>query len=281
MHQLDALIDRFAAGRISRRGLVKGAAALGVSGAALQALERSNIVVAQPAENSILWVSPRGTLEVLDDYAYWVAVKMGYFGDIETSWSRADRGHLRHQGGRQRPGRHGLPLARRLLAGDRAGQSLWSPSGEMGAYDVFDFAFRKGQAPASVTDLEGKTDRPRRSAGWQGIVDPMIAQAGGDPHHGQVRRRRSAAGARRWRRARPTPRSPGQGCARSGPRSGSTSTTSWARTGRSSRPTRSRSAAPTSRTRRSPTSTPATSAAGRMGLEFGYQNPRAATQITM
>ena len=30
-------------------------------------------------------MSPRGTIDVLDDYAYWVAVKMGYFGDIETT----------------------------------------------------------------------------------------------------------------------------------------------------------------------------------------------------
>ncbi len=67
MHQLDRLIERFATGSITRRGLVKGAAALGVSGAALQALQRSNIVVAQPAENSVRWVSPRGTIDVLDD----------------------------------------------------------------------------------------------------------------------------------------------------------------------------------------------------------------------
>ena len=31
------------------------------------------------------WVSPRGTVEVLDDYPYWVAKKFGYFGDIETT----------------------------------------------------------------------------------------------------------------------------------------------------------------------------------------------------
>ena len=30
-------------------------------------------------------MSPRGTVEVLDDYPYWVAKKYGYFGDIETT----------------------------------------------------------------------------------------------------------------------------------------------------------------------------------------------------
>ena len=34
---------------------------------------------------AVRWVSPRGTLEVVDDWAYWVAKKYGYFGDIETT----------------------------------------------------------------------------------------------------------------------------------------------------------------------------------------------------
>ena len=37
------------------------------------------------AAESVRWVSPRGTIEVLDDYPYWVAKKFGYFGDIETT----------------------------------------------------------------------------------------------------------------------------------------------------------------------------------------------------
>ena len=28
------------------------------------------------------WISPRGTIEVMDDYPYWVAKEMGYFGDL-------------------------------------------------------------------------------------------------------------------------------------------------------------------------------------------------------
>ena len=37
------------------------------------------------AAETVRWVSPRGTVEVLDDYPYWVAKKFGYFGDIETT----------------------------------------------------------------------------------------------------------------------------------------------------------------------------------------------------
>jgi NitT/TauT family transport system substrate-binding protein len=180
MQQLDALIDRFVTGHISRRGLVKGAAALGVSGLTLQALERSNIVMAQPDQNKIRWVSPRGTLDVLDDYAYWVASKMGYFGDIETSMEpgpiEATAGTKAVDTGQAdvaypSPGVYSLMIEQ--------GSPLISVF-EMGAYDVFDFAFPKGKALSSVKDLEGKTVA-LGSAGWQGICNPEIAQAGGDP----------------------------------------------------------------------------------------------------
>jgi NitT/TauT family transport system substrate-binding protein len=180
MDRFNELFDAFAAGRVSRRGLVKGAAALGVSGATLQALGRSNILLAQPAENRVRWVSPRGTIDVLDDYPYWVAVKMGYFGDIETT---LEPGPIEATAGTKAvvtgqadvaypsPGVYSLMIEQ--------GSPLMSVF-EMGAYDVFDFAFRKGEALASVKDLEGKTIS-LGSAGWQGIVDPEIAQAGGDP----------------------------------------------------------------------------------------------------
>jgi NitT/TauT family transport system substrate-binding protein len=180
MHQLDTLLDSFAAGRISRRGLVKGAAALGLGGAALQALQRSNIVLAQPADGSVRWVSPRGTIDVLDDYAYWVAVKMGYFGDIQTTLEpgpiEATAGTKAVDTGQSdvaypSPGVYSLMIEQ--------GSPLISVF-EMGAYDVFDFAFQKGQAPASVKDLEGMTVA-LGSAGWQGICNPEVAQAGGDP----------------------------------------------------------------------------------------------------
>ncbi len=180
MDRLDSLIDRFASGRISRRGLVKSAAALGIAGPALQALQRSNIVMAQPADNSVRWVSPRGTIDVLDDYAYHVAMKMGYFGDIQTTLEpgpiEATAGTKAVDTGQSdvaypSPGVYSLMIEQ--------GSPLISVF-QMGAYDVFDFAFQKGQAPASVKDLEGKTIA-LGSAGWQGICNPEIAQAGGDP----------------------------------------------------------------------------------------------------
>ncbi len=131
------------------------------------------------AAEPIRWVSPRGTLEVLDDYAYWVAKKFGYFGDIPTTiepgpsdatatvklvdQKQADVGY-------PSPGVFSLALAQ--------GIPLVSVF-EMGGGDVFDFAFRKGQAPSSVKGLEGKTI-VLGSAGWQSIADPMLKAAGVD-----------------------------------------------------------------------------------------------------
>jgi NitT/TauT family transport system substrate-binding protein len=46
-------------------------------------------------------------------------------------------------------------------------------------FTVFDIAFRKGEKANSLNELEGKTI-VLGSAGWQSIVDPMLAAAGVD-----------------------------------------------------------------------------------------------------
>jgi NitT/TauT family transport system substrate-binding protein len=131
------------------------------------------------AAEVVRWVSPRGTVEVLDDYPYWVAKKLGYFGDIETSLepgpsdatatvklvdqNQADVGY-------PSPGVFSLGLAQ--------GMPIVSAF-HMGGGDVFSFAFRKGERPESLTALEGKTV-VLGSAGWQSICDPMLKAAGVD-----------------------------------------------------------------------------------------------------
>ncbi len=135
---------------------------------------------ARAVSGTVRWVSPRGTIEVLDDYPYWVARKYGYFGDIETvlepgpmeataTIKLVDQGQA--DMGFPSPGvfslglEQGIPLV-----------SVW----HMGAYDVFSFAFRKGEKVADIKDLAGKTIL-LGSVGWKAIVDPMLAQAGVDP----------------------------------------------------------------------------------------------------
>src|SRR5436309_10734156 len=131
------------------------------------------------AADSVRWVSPRGTVEVLDDYPYWVGKKFGYFGDIETTLepgpsdatacvklvdqNQADVGY-------PSPGVFSLGLAQGIPI-----VSVF----EMGGADVFDFAFRKGEKPADIKGIEGKTI-VLGSAGWQSICDPMLKAAGVD-----------------------------------------------------------------------------------------------------
>ncbi len=160
---------------INRRRLLSLTAA-GVSVAALGGLGGVRKAF---AADKIRWVSPRGTIEVLDDYPYHVAKKFGYFGDIETTLE---------------PGPSDATACVKLVDQNQADVGYPSPGVfslgltqgipivsvfEMGGADVFDFAFRKGEAPKDIKALEGKTI-VLGSAGWQAIADPMLKAAGVD-----------------------------------------------------------------------------------------------------
>lgn len=183
MSRLDEMITDLTSSRTSRRQFMQRAAALGLTFPALSLATRGSLIAsAQEGKNSVVWVSPRGTLEVLDDYPYWVAVRYGYFGDLETELlpaimeatssskavadGQADMSYVS-------PGVFSL--------GVEAGIDLVSVF-QMGAYDVFDIALPKGnpQGIETAKDLEGK-NVVLGDLGWSGIVDPMVAQAGGDP----------------------------------------------------------------------------------------------------
>ncbi len=165
--------DRIGAMTIGRRRLLTLTAA-GVSAASIGGL--TGIRNARAAE-LVRWVSPRGTIEVLDDYPYWVGKKYGYFGAIETTLE---------------PGPSDATATVKLVDQNQADVGFPSPGVfslalaqgiplvsvfHMGGSDVFDFAFRKGEAPPDLKALEGKTV-VLGSAGWQSIADPMLKAAG-------------------------------------------------------------------------------------------------------
>ncbi len=135
---------------------------------------------AAAAARPFTWISPRGTLEVLDDYPYWVGQKLGYFGDLDT---------------KMEPGPSDGTATVKFVAVDQADMGFPSPGvfsfaiengmdlvsvWNMGAVDVFDFAFRIGEGVTDLKELEGKTVL-LGSAAWQAICDPMFAAAGVDP----------------------------------------------------------------------------------------------------
>src|SRR5207302_9756413 len=63
--------------KISRRQFMGQSAAtgLGVAAAGLVSLERGRAA----GPDKVRWISPRGTLQVMDDFNLWVPSKMGYF----------------------------------------------------------------------------------------------------------------------------------------------------------------------------------------------------------
>ena len=160
---------------LDRRRVLK----LGAGGATALAVSGTLVPRAAFAADAVRWVSPRGTIEVLDDYPYWVALRYGYFGDIETSLEPGPSDatatvKLVDQGQADM----GYPSPGVLTLGLAQGIPLVSVF-HMGGADVFDFAFRKGEKPADIRELEGKTVL-LGSAGWQAICDPMLHAAGVD-----------------------------------------------------------------------------------------------------
>lgn len=167
-------------GRTSRRRVLSAALAAGV---ALPMARMGGLAAfAQDARNSVVWVSPRGTLEVLDDYPYWVAKRMGYFGDIETTMLPAIL-ETTSSAKNVVDGDADVCFLSPGVFADAVSQgldliSIW----QMGAYDVFDIALPKGnpQGITTLKDLEGKTV-VLGDIGASAVVDPMVVQAGGDP----------------------------------------------------------------------------------------------------
>jgi|SoiMethySBSTD1v2_1073268.scaffolds.fasta_scaffold94624_2 NitT/TauT family transport system substrate-binding protein len=132
---------------------------------------------------TVRWISPRGTLQVMDDFNLWVPIKQGYYktlgidakliagpiGDALASTkfvaqNKADMGY-------PSPG----VLTTSIDTGV-AVKSVW----DMISGQVFDFALPVDSPIKSPKQLAGKTIA-LGSAGWQVIVDPMLVELGIDP----------------------------------------------------------------------------------------------------
>ncbi len=134
---------------------------------------------AAPYDDSFTWISPRGTLEVLDDYGFWIAKKMGYFGDLDIEMQPGPSdGTATVKFVDVGQADMGFPSPGVFSFAIENGMNLKSVF-HMGALDTFSLAFRKGEGPANIKDIEGKTIL-LGSAAWQPIVDPMLAAQGVD-----------------------------------------------------------------------------------------------------
>ena len=148
---------------------------------------------------TIRWISPRGTLEVMDDYNLWVPIKMGYFKELGIN-VKLIGGPLgdalasaKFVG--QNQADVGYPSPGVLTAAIDAGvevKSAW----DMISGQVFDFALPLNSPLKNAKELKGKRIA-LGSAGWSAIVDPMLVELGDQPEDGQVRDRGHPVGAGR------------------------------------------------------------------------------------
>ncbi len=143
------------------------------------ALGGSSLRASAAGYEKFTWISPRGTLEVLDDYPYWIAKKMGYFGDLNTAMEPGPSdGTATVKFVDVGQADMGFPSPGIFSFAIQNGMKLKSVF-HMGARDTFSFAFRKGEGMADLKGLEGKTIL-LGSAAWQAITDPMLAAQGVD-----------------------------------------------------------------------------------------------------
>ncbi len=155
--------------QVSAAGVVTATALGGIGGA-----------TAAPY-SKFTWISPRGTLEVLDDFGFWMGKKLGYFDDLGVAVD-------------MQPGPSDGTATVKFVDVGQADMGFPSPgifsfalengmklksAFHWGARDTFSLAFRKGEGSNDLKKLEGKTIL-LGSAAWQAIVDPMLAVQGVD-----------------------------------------------------------------------------------------------------
>lgn len=173
-------------GAMTRGDFLKRSAVAGAGLSALGGLVAGPVFGADMsagALQTVRWISPRGTLDVMDDYDLWVPLHMGYFktlgikpdliagpiGDALActkfvAQNQADMGY-------PSPG-----VLTASIDGGIPVKSVW----DMASGQVFDFALPLNSPIKSVKQLAGKKIA-LGSAGWSTIVDPILVEAGVNP----------------------------------------------------------------------------------------------------
>jgi NitT/TauT family transport system substrate-binding protein len=176
--------------RIDRRGFLTRTAGVGLAGSSLgMLLAACGDDDGEPSGSegggraTIRWISPRGTLDVMDDYNLWVPIEQGYFDelDIEVELIAGPGGNATAAATfvAQNQADVGYPSPGVLTSSIDSGvqvQSVWS----MIAGQVFNFSLPEDSDITEVSQLEGKTISVQTS-GWKVIVDPILVEVGVDP----------------------------------------------------------------------------------------------------
>jgi NitT/TauT family transport system substrate-binding protein len=173
------LVEELDENGLTRRDLLKRTAGVGLG---LSALGMFEIQSAQGAGalTKVKWISPRGTLDVMDDFNLWVPIKMGYYRKlgIDVALSPGDAsGNLPQVAAGQID--MGYPSPGVLTSSVEAGVpviSIW----EQYPAQVFDFVLNGKSKLTHPRQLKGKTIA-LFTDGWASIVNPMLAEVGVSP----------------------------------------------------------------------------------------------------
>jgi NitT/TauT family transport system substrate-binding protein len=173
-------IEEVFASELTRGDFLKRVAATGVG---LSLLPVANAFAADTATQTVRWISPRGTLDVMDDFNLWVPIKMGYYSKLGVNVKML-AGPLGDALAAtkfvaQNQADVGYPSPGILTASIDSGvpvKSIW----DMISGQVFDFALPTNSTITSPKQLAGKKIA-LGSAGWSAIVNPMLVEVGVDP----------------------------------------------------------------------------------------------------
>ena len=176
-------IEEVFASEITRADFLKRAAATGIGLSLLSGMGAAGALAADTATQTVRWISPRGTLDVMDDCDLWVPVRQGYFSKLGIN-AKLIGGPIGDALActkfvAQNQADMGYPSPGVLTASIDSGiavKSIW----DMISGQVFDFALPTNSTIKSVADLKGKKIA-LGSAGWSTIVDPILVGAGVDP----------------------------------------------------------------------------------------------------
>ncbi len=173
--------------RLTRREAVKRAAQVSAAlwfGPLLVASRAATSAYARTNKADLVrWISPRGTLDVMDDYELWVAIKQGFFAkhrlQVELIAGPISDALATTKFVAQHKADMGYPSPGVLTASIDGGIPVIS-AWEMMNGQVFDFSLPPNSTITSPKQLAGKTIA-LGSAGWSVIVDPMLVEIGVDP----------------------------------------------------------------------------------------------------
>ena len=173
--------------KMTRRNFIKKSAHTGIGvGLGLTALGKIIVHASEPTEEvelaPITFITPRGTLDVMDDYNLWVPIHMGYFKDLGldvTMEPGPGDAFACTKFVDQNQADVGYPSPGILTSSIDTGMSVILAY-EMMIGSVWHIAVREDSPMKSPKELAGKTISIG-FAGWQVIMDPLLVELGIDP----------------------------------------------------------------------------------------------------